>query len=183
MGTISAIKVKPMEITWGGSAMGFTDGDIEFTTEEQVVDVTAHQEGTNVLTSIRTGKSAELSLTIKETSVEMTQFLFGQAGYVGSASGGAGAVVGWGRSKDFTQVTVEAQKLVLHPLGNAAANKAEDICAWKAYPVLESAAFSGENPATITLTFKIYPDTTKADQFRLFVIGDHSSGNFATVAP
>jgi hypothetical protein len=182
MGTVANIKVQPMEVTWAGSAMGFTDGDIELAIEEQVVDVTAHQEGTNVLSGIRTGKSAEISLTIKETNPAMVQYLFQQGGLYDTASGGSVDVIGWGSNKDFTQVLSQAGKLVLHPVVNAANNLAEDIAAWKAYPMLETFSFSAENPSTIQLTFKIYPDMAKADGFRLFVIGDSTTGDFSAVA-
>lgn len=181
MGTVTNIKVKPMDVTWAGSALGFTEGDIELSVEEQAVDVTAHQEGTNVLTAIRTGKSAEIALTIRETNVAMVQHLFQQGGSLETASGGAGDVIGWGSAKDFTQVTTQAGKLVLHPVTAASNDYSEDIAAWKAYPMVESLTFSGENPSTITLTFKIYPDLTKADEFRLFVIGNHNSGDFSEV--
>lgn len=179
MGTVTNVKVRPMNVEWAGSALGFTEGDIEFSAEDQVVDITAHQEGTNVLSGIRTGKSATLSLQLKETNKEMVQYLFGQSGYTGNASGGSVNVVGWGRNKDFSHVLSQAGKLVLHPADLASSNKAEDICAWKAYPVVESFNFSGENASTINVSFKIFPDTSKADVFRLFVIGDHSTGDFS----
>ncbi len=179
MGTVGNIKVRPMNVEWAGSALGFIDGDLEWAVEEQVVDVTAHQEGTNVLSAIRTGKSATISMSLKETNNELVQYMFGQGGYVGNASGGTNPVVGWGNSKDFTQVLGQSGKLVLHPVDLASGTKTSDICAWKAYPMPETISFSGENPSTMSISFKIFPDTTKANQFRLFVIGDHSVGDFS----
>lgn len=177
------VKVIPMEVSWSGSSIGLTDGDIEFTIEEQTVDVTAHSEGTNILTAIRTGKSAEVAITLKEVTPTRLKQVFGAAGYVGQASGASGAdtVLGFGNSKDFTQVTTQAAKLILHPANKAASDRSEDLAAWKAYPLPESITFSGENPATAQVTFKIYPDCAKADQFRLFVYGDHLNGNFAAI--
>lgn len=178
MATVTNINVKPMQVEWAGSALGFTDGDLEFTTEEQLVDITAHEEGTNVLTAIRTGKMAEISVVLKETNTALVQYIFQQGGALATASGAASAVIGWGSNKDFTQVTAQAGKLVLHPKTLAASNKSQDIAAWKAYPVPGSLSFSGENPALINVTFRIFPDLTKADEFRLFVIGDHTDGDF-----
>jgi hypothetical protein len=177
------VKVIPMEVSWSGSAIGLTDGDIEFTIEEQLVDVTAHSEGTNVLTAIRTGKSAEISVTLKEVTPVRLKQMFGAAGFVGQASGASGTdtVLGFGNSKDFTQVTAQAAKLILHPANKVSSDRSEDIAAWKAYPVPGSITFSGENPATASVTFRIFPDCTKADQFRLFVYGDHLNGNFAGI--
>lgn len=181
-GTVSSINVRPMGITWGGSAIGFTEGDLEFAIEEQVVDLTAHQEGTNVIGAIRTGKNATLPLTIKETSTTMIQYLFKQGGALATASGGGVNVIGWGNSKDFTNVLSQAAKLVLHPVGVSTSDKTRDVTVWSAYPMLETFTFSGENPNTIQVTFKCFPDMTKADEFRLFVIGDAASGDFSAVA-
>lgn len=68
MATLANITVEPCRIEWNGADFGYTQGDIEVTPEEQGVDVTAHQEGTNVLDMIRTGKTVELSVTLLETA-------------------------------------------------------------------------------------------------------------------
>lgn len=179
MATVTNIKVQPMQVEWAGSALGFVDGDLEFSTTEDLVDITAHEEGTNILTAIRTGKSAEISVALKETNTALVQYIFQQGGALATASGAASATIGWGSNKDFTQVTTQAGKLVLHPKTKAASDLSEDIAAWKAYPVPESFSFSGENPSLINVTFRIFPDLAKADEFRLFVIGDHTDGDFS----
>jgi hypothetical protein len=181
MSTVANIKVQPMNITWGGSALGFTDGDLEVTFVEDLVDVTAHQEGTNVLSAIRTGKSVEISVAIKETTTTNVKLLYGAAGTIDNASGATAQVVGWGSAKDFTQVLAQAGKLVFHPVVNAANNYNEDIAFWKAYPVPGSFVFSGENPSILNVTFRCFPDSTKATAFRLGIIGNHVAGNFSQV--
>lgn len=181
-GTVTNIKVSPMTVNWGGSALGFTDGDLELTLTEDAVDVTAHQEGTNVLSAIRTGKTVELSLAIKETSKATLDYILGQAGATVTASGGASAFVTWGGSKDFTHVLTEAKKLILHPVVAASGNLVGDIAAWKAYPMPESISFSGENPSLLNITFKIFPDAAKAKAARLVVFGDHVTGDFSSVS-
>ena len=104
MGTVSNVLVQPMEVTWSASALGFTEGDIELTFTEDIVDVMAHQEGTSVLSGIRTGKRAEISITLKETNRALVKYMLEQSGQSVTASGGASAVVGWGSGRDFTQV-------------------------------------------------------------------------------
>jgi hypothetical protein len=79
-GTLGNIKVEPCVAIFDGSDLGFTDGDIEVTMEEQGVEITAHQEGTNVLDMIRTGKMTELSLTLKETTVAKVAALLAHGG-------------------------------------------------------------------------------------------------------
>lgn len=182
MGTVSNVLVQPMEVTWSASALGFTEGDIELTFVEDIVDVTAHQEGTNVLSGIRTGKRAEITITLKETNRALVKYMLEQSGQSITASGGSSAVVGWGSGRDFTQVLGQAGKLTLHPVTKAANDYSEDITFWKAYPKPESFVFSGENPSTLSIAFMIYPDTSKADQARLGVIGNATTGSFATVS-
>lgn len=75
-GNIANIVIEPCNATWGDLDMGFTDGDIEISPEEQSVDITAHQEGTNLLDSLRTGNTISLSLTLKEANVtKLTEIL------------------------------------------------------------------------------------------------------------
>lgn len=174
-GTLGNIKVEPVTVSWGGSDLGFCDGDIEISFEEQGVEVTAHQEGANVLSQIRTGKSMEVTVTLKETSVAQLKALFAAGGASLTPAGvGATEVSGWGSSQDFTPMTDDAKKLVLHPVVLDAADKARDFAFWKAYPMLESINFSGENPSVVPVTFKVFPDLAKPAAIRLFVQGDHT---------
>jgi hypothetical protein len=287
MGTRSNIKVEPCNVAWKGTDLGYLDGDIELALEEQAVDITAHQEGTNVIDAIRTGKKLEVTLNLKETSLTQLQAALAAggavataqaeitsitcvadvssslqnkyftintsgdavrnyvwinvggsgvdpapagltgiavaisanatastvatavasaidalAGYVATASGavvtvtnastggatdaadvnsgftievtqqGCGAITGWGGSKDFTSKFTEAGKLVLHPKVLSSSDKTRDWNAWKAYPNLESIAFSGENPTVVSVTFQVFPDPTRPAQVSHFGLGD-----------
>jgi hypothetical protein len=87
---------------------------------------------------------------------------------------GTNALTGWGKSKDFTGMMTEAAKLALHPVALDSSDKSRDLAFWKAYPMVGSIVKSGENPSTVSVTFKIFPDTSKADEVRLFALGDHS---------
>ena len=79
MGTVANIKVEPCNVTWDGDDLGFIDGDLEITTEEQSVDITAHQEGSQLLDSIRTGNTVSIALVLKEAAIAQMQRLL-QAG-------------------------------------------------------------------------------------------------------
>jgi hypothetical protein len=170
-----------MSVTFGGSAVGFTDGDLEVAFVEDLVDVTAHQEGTNVLSAIRTGKSVELTINFKEVNKTNLDYIYGKSGSNVTASGASASITGWGSGKDFTQVLSQAAKLVLHPVTSGATDYTKDIAFWKAYPVPGSLTLSGENPAMFSATFRCFPDTSKDEPVRLGVIGDHVNGNFASV--
>lgn len=289
MGTLANVVVEPCQVLWNGVDLGFTEGDLEITPEEQSVDVTAHQEGTNVLDSIRIGKSVEVSVTLKETTLAKLSALItaggGSAGSVAAVTGitcvadvagslnnkyfqissqsgvqyfvwfnvnsegvspalagmtgvevalatgatdaqvatavasaldalagfvapapaaevvavtnaaagvtnapaagnsgftiavttaGANEQVGWGSSKDFTSMLSDAKKLVFHPVAEGATtNQTKDVAFWKAYPLLGSIVYSGENPKLVSISFKIFPDSSKAAAVRLFAFGSH----------
>lgn len=292
MGTVSNIKVQPCRASWGGSDLGFTDGDIAVKVDEKVVDITAHQEGSNVLDAIRTGKSVEIDLTLKETSLAKLQtilavgggnqggvaqiatilciadvsgslnnrffFITGknpttkalvpycvwfnvngagtdpsipgytsipvaiatsdtantvadlvaaaldataefaapnpgaatitctwsEAGLVDAMDAGnsgftltvttpgTSSLYGWGNSKDFSALSDQADQLILHPVALADDVVTSDLNFWLAYPMLDQIEISGEKPQTFKVKFKIFPDTSKADEIRLFAVGD-----------
>lgn len=286
---LANIKVEPCKVIWDDTDLGFTDGDIEVTPEEQGVEITAHQEGTNVLDMIRTGKSVEVSVVLKETTVAKVAAMLGVGGgsstgvaevttitcvadtagslnnkvfFIYGANGvgyavwfnvnaagtdpsipgfvsvsvalatgatanavadgvsaaldalsdfaapnpaaaaitctcsvdgirtapdvgnsgftivvatpGSSDLVGWGGSKDFTGMLSDAAKLVLHPVVNDDADFTGDLAFWKAYPMVGSIVQSGENPKTVSVTFKVFPDLAKENAIRLFVLGDHT---------
>ena len=162
--------------TWGNTSanIGFIAGDIAVAIEEQMADITAHESGTNVLSQIRTGKSVELTVTFKETSVAQLRKIFALHSGQSLTPAGANAteVFGWGQSRDFTQTLSQAAKLTLHPVVLGASDLSRDWTFWKAYPMLDSLTFSGENVHEIPVTFKVYPDSTKNSRIRYFAMGD-----------
>lgn len=287
MGTLSNIMVEPCNVSWNGTDIGFTDGNIEIKLEEKFAEIMAHQEGSNLIDMIRTGKNVEMSMTLQETSTaQLTTLLTAGggtetavaevstvtcsadvagslnnkyfllsnatdainyyvwfnvnsagvdpalsgktgvvvtlatgatastvatavaaavdalAGFTASAAStvvtitnastggatdiaagnsgftvavttqGVGAVPGWGNSKDFTSVLDIAGPLILHPTSRASTDQTRDILFHLAYPVLESLTKSGENPQTVSLTWKILPDLSE-DTTRLFRFGNH----------
>lgn len=155
----------------GGSLdMGLLEGDVEDTFEEQLLDITAHQTGTTVLTALRQGVSAEISLTMQETNIARLKEIFGSTGGEAFTPGAGTEVFGWGTSRQGTNVIIQSRRLRLHPVG--AADNAEDLTFWKAYPKPDSLVYSGENPKTLSLTFSIFRDEVKDARISYFVFGD-----------
>lgn len=153
--------------------IGFVDGDIEVSQAEDLVEIKGHETGSNVLGHIRTGKQVEITLTFQETSAAQLRKLFIQGGNAFTPAGAAATEVhGWGFTKDFTQTMNQAKKLVLHPKVLGSGDRSLDRTYWKAYPMLESIAFSGENKLVVPVTFKIYPDTSKNAYVQYFAVGD-----------
>jgi hypothetical protein len=164
-------------VTEGDTAadIGFTDGDIEVTMEEDLVEVTAHQTGTDTLSEIRTGKQVEAVVTFKETTVAQLNKLLRQAGSTYTPAGAGGSeVAGWGTHKNFLQTLVNAKKLVLHPTVLGAADKSRDLTFHLAYAKMESLTFSGESIFMVPITFKCYPKLTLNDRVEYFSFGDGS---------
>lgn len=171
MGTTANIQLKPCSVTWGTTDLGFTDGDLEITLEETLVDITSHQTGADVLGHFRTGKTVEMSLTLKETTVAKLKDIFAAGG--GSVTPASGTeVIGWGASKQFLSTIADAKKLVLHPLTKSGSDHSEDITFWLAYPMIESMTLSAESPATVSVSFKVYRDDTKDAKINMIAIGD-----------
>lgn len=164
--------------TEGNSAasIGFTDGDIEISQPEDLVDVPAHEVGTNVLTQIRTGKQVQVTINFKETSkAQLTKLLRKAGGASFTPTGASGTeLTGIGTYKDFTQTLTQADKLVLHPVKLSSSDNSRDWTFHLAYPILDSITFSGENVLTIPVTFKCYPKTTLNDRVEYYAYGDGS---------
>ena len=158
----------------GAMDMGLLDGDIEVTFEEQVNDITAHQTGTTLLTSIRQGLVNNISMTLKEADYDRYRSLMlATAGAADTPSGGT-EVFGWGTASLGENVSVKARRLILNPVALGLADKSRDICFWKSYAIPESLTISGENPKTMSLSFKVYQDPSKPSDIDQFVFKDWS---------
>lgn len=158
--------------------LGFCDGDIELSHEENHVDLTSHQTGTQVLGNISTGSTVSLTINLKETAVSQLRKVIatgeGDAMIPDGTGASASEVFGWGTSRQFKQTNARARKLVLHPAVLPSSNKSRDVTLWKAFPKVNSLTFSGENVLTIPVEFSVYPDYSKQDKIRLCVVGDSS---------
>ena len=86
MGTLASIKVEPCEVLLDEVDIGFTEGDLEIGTEEQAVDITAHQTGTQINDKIRTGNAVTLTLQLKETTVSQLTTLITKGGDTATAA-------------------------------------------------------------------------------------------------
>lgn len=155
--------------------VGYTDGDVEIDPTEDKVEVKAQQEGTNLLSEIRTGKTVTVNITFKETSKTQLRALFVQSGGAFTPAGAnATEVFGWGTNKDFTQTYEQAKKLRLHPKVRGASDRSEDVTFWKAYGDPDVLNFSGENIQMLPMSFVIYPDATKNTRISYWAYGDSS---------
>lgn len=155
--------------------LGFLDESIEIEATEDLVDIMAHETGSNVLSQIRTGKQVQITVNIQETSTAQLKRILRQAGSsITPAGANATEVVGYGAAKDFTQTITQAKKLTMHPKTLGASDKSRDLTFHKAYPILESISYSGEEKLVVPVSFKVYPKKTLNDAVEYFCFGDGS---------
>lgn len=157
----------------GGSIdLGLLDGDISTSFDETTYEVFAHQYGTTLLADLRQGVSVEVSLTLQESDSAKLKAVFARAAG-GTHTPLAGTELwGWGTSKLGTSTVVQSRRLVLKPVN--AVDESETLCFWKAYAKPDSLVISGENPQTVSVTFKIYRDEGKPNAISYFSYGDYT---------
>lgn len=161
--------------------LGFLDGDVELTLDEQVFDITSHQTGTQVIGSLRTGITVgPISMSLKETTAaKLKEFM--EASAAVEYTVGANTVTAIGSlsgSKQFSNTFIDAKTLVLHPTKKGDAEIDEDFCFWKAYPNLNSLTFSGESNRMLSIDFNIFLDERRVNQANQVVIGTDNGGNW-----
>ena len=157
--------------------VGYTDGAIEMTFEQNLVDIVANQTGSEILSHINTGNNLSVTVTFKETSYNQLRKIFGDMADAHMPAGtGASATegFGFGTSRQFKQTFGRAKKLVFHPKVLASNDYSRDWCFWKAIAMPESLAFSGEEIMNIPVAFMVYIDTTKSERASKFYYGDHT---------
>lgn len=168
---LSDIKVKPMSVTWDGLDLGSTSGGVSITPAAELVDIVADQQGSQPIDSVLTGVSISVTMTLLELNAANYNKMIG--GAVGAEHNDGGtAVVGYGTSKNFSNMLANASGLQLRPIGNSDAS--EDWYFWKALPEVTGLSFVADSANSIEVTFRIYADTSKDSQISLGLYGDHT---------
>lgn len=154
--------------------MGFTDGDLELTMDQQLLDVTAHQSGTDILTSLVTGNNVELSVAFKEYSeANLNKLIKDTSGGSYTPIGGT-ELRGYGTGQNFSNVLDKSLRVILHPARIADTNdRSKDLCLLLAYPKPDSVTFSGENPTLLNFTFRVFQDDFVDSAVNKVALGDH----------
>ncbi len=152
--------------------VGFIEGDVESAFEIQLSEVTAHQTGTTLLADLRQGSSADIAITFKETdAAKLKEIFVASNGGTHTPSGGT-ELWGWGVNRQGSNTVIQARRLRLHPVALADSDHTRDLVFWKAFPLPDTLVYSGENPQTLTVTFKTYLDASKPDEIQHFAYGD-----------
>ena len=157
--------------------LGYCDGDVTITHEEKLVDLTAHQTGTQVIGQISTGNTVGISVSLRESSVsQLRKIILAEGDSLLPDGTGVSSteVFGYGTSRQFKQTFSRSRKLVLHPVVLPASNMSRDVTVWKAFPKLKDLKYSGDNVLMIPVEFMVYPDYTKDARVQMCVFGDAS---------
>lgn len=153
--------------------LGFTDGDVELTMDQQLVDVNAHQAGAEIIASIVNGMNVEMSLALKEVTEEnLAKIINDISG--GTYTSGLNEYRGYGSGQNSRNVLDNACRLVLHPVRLADTVYTSDLCCPLAYPKADSLLFSGENPQLLNVTFRVFRDEFMPAAIDKVFIGDHT---------
>lgn len=168
---IGDIKVRSMGVTWNGTDLGSTSGGVEISIETQSTDIVTDQDGTAPVDAVQTGVTVTLSMTLIELNTANYNLMIATP-TGGSAAGSDATVYGHGSSKNGVSMLAMANLLRLRPTGNS--TEAEDITFWKAVPVVDSLSFASDSANSMSVSFRIFKDSTKAAAVDLYAIGDVS---------
>ncbi len=158
----------------GSTDLGLLDGNVEPAFEEKLLEVMAHQSGSNVLAELRQGFSVEVPLTMKECDAAHLRDIFASAGGGAYIPNAGTELFGWGSSRLGQPTIRQARRLILHPVALDDSDLSRDVCFWKAYPIPDTLVFSGEDPQTLAVSFKCYLDDSKPNEVSMMSYGDWS---------
>ena len=148
--------------------LGGTIGGVTVSPEVNTVAINADQHGAQLLGEISTGNNVTLAMSLAEVTAAKWALIVGD--FFGGTESLTSDLVGFGESKQFTNIASYAKELVLRPVNQA--NNLRDINFWKAYPVPSSINFSGEDIQVMELEVRCIRDESRPASVRLFAFGD-----------
>jgi len=157
----------------GALDLGLLSGNVDSSFEEQLLDITAHQTGTTILSSLRQGVSATITLTMQEATVAKLKDLFSKTGGGAHTPVSGTELYGWGTSRQGDNVIPQSRRLNLHPV-NAGADFSRDLTFWKSYPLPSTLVISGEEAKTVEVEWRIFLDDSKPAEISYFAFGDYT---------
>jgi hypothetical protein len=161
------IKMGPCQITYKGENLGHTKGGVTVTYTPEYYDIMVDKYGNTVVDKVLIGESLKATVPLSEFTVENLLVAMPAA-----EEGGVGARATIGKDAG-EKMAASAGALILHPLINAANNRAEDVVLYKAIVAEEiEVAHNWEGEKLIEVTFQALIDESKASGNRLGLFGD-----------
>lgn len=150
--------------------LGLLQGDVEPSMTPAVLDIKAHQFGPTPIASLTQGfDKIECKTVMLETSTSKLQEVYSI--YGGSFTPSMGTeIFGAGSASIGRNILTEAARLVLRPVN--AVDNTTDTVIMLCIPVPDSLKFSGENPETLSITWKGFLDTSANSNYNALAFGD-----------
>lgn len=156
--------------------LGATNGDVTFSLEEQLQDITSPQTGDFLLAQIRRGATVSVAAELKDTGKDaIRRALNFYGGTIVADSGDSQVITGYGTHNLFKSTDDVATQLILRaPDKIEAEDASEDLTLHKCKISLGELALSAENELVLPITANGYLDTSKGGYANLFSYGDAS---------
>ena len=167
---LSDIQVKPMQVFWNSANLGSTSGGVEVAVEVQSTDIITDQDGTAPVDAYQTGTALTVSMTLMELNAANYNAMIGDATGGNLTPSSGTEVSGYGSSRDFGSMLALCQELKLKPVG--AADETTNWTFFKAIPIVESLSFASDAAKTMSVSFRVFKDSTKNSAISYGCYGD-----------
>lgn len=169
MADITKVKVGVCSVSFNGTDLGHTKGEVEVTYEPTYHEVSVDLYGETPVEKYLMGERFTAKVPLAEFTIANIGIAIPQGVYAGAAN--ARRTVG---AKAGKKATEDAAQLVLHPINEG--TRVNDIVMYKAY--VDSAVtlvHSNDAEKIIEVTFVALVDETKSDGNYLGMIGDSTA--------
>lgn len=151
--------------------LGLIEGDSELPLEPQVLDITSQQTGLTPSAALVQGFVAAPSLVLQETTrSQLGEFYKIYGGQY--TPGGGTEITGVGTGTVGNNLLVDAARLEFAPVNTVSNELSYKVAYALTVPVPDSLVFSGENPRTLSVSFKAYVDSTLDSRNNFLIVGD-----------
>lgn len=177
--TTSNMELSPMRVTFGGTDLGGTLGNVSVKMQYQKAEIKADQSGETVRDRRVSGFVCQVTTEIAEVqNLDNWKVVFPNMLEVSSGGNKGGYFAAAIGDSDLAHAGI----LLLHPLSKADADLSEDFKFYKACASAESEIIYGpKDQAKLKIVWNILPDTTTVPD-RFFFHGDPSLGLVAATA-
>lgn len=150
--------------------LGLLQGNVEPSAGPALQEIKAHQYGVTPIATLSQGfDKIECKTVLLETDTAKLKEIYSVYGGSYTPSGGT-EVFGSGGITIGRNILVDAARLVLRPVN--AVDNTTDMVLMLCIPVPDSLSFSGENPQTLSITWKGFLDTSANSNVNAIAFGD-----------
>lgn len=152
--------------------LGLLSGTVDPTLDAQNFEVTAHQTGIVTRALLHQGSNIEVTTTLLETTKSKLAELYGVYGSQSFTPGGGTEVFGVGTGAIGTNLLVQAARLEMIPVTSVSAELSYNTNFMLALPIPGTLSFNGEEPRTLEVTWRGFPDTNITSTVDTLLFGD-----------